>query len=154
MGTRDKNDLVTALVISSFAVFVIYEASSLPYYSEYGPGPGLLPLWLGMGILVLALSLVFANLLGFARIEEGVPQPWTAIGRALGGWVGLMVAIALLPWVGFGLSFAFLTTLLILVLEGRSPLTALGTALSLALGFYLIFALALGVPLPSGPWGF
>ena len=154
MGTRDKNDLVSALVISSFAVFVIYEASSLPYYSEYGPGPGFLPLWLGMGILVLALSLVFANLLGFARIEEGVSQPWTAIGRALGGWVGLMVAIALLPWVGFGLSFAFLTTLLILVLEGRSPLTALGTALSLSLGFYLIFALALGVPLPSGPWGF
>lgn len=154
MGTRDKNDLVTALVIGSFAVFVIYEASSLPYYSEYGPGPGFLPLWLGMGILVLALSLVFANLLGFARIEEGVPQPRTAIGRALGGWVGLMVAIALLPWVGFGLSFAFLTTLLILVLEGRSPLTALGTAVSLSLGFYLIFALALGVPLPSGPWGF
>lgn len=154
MKTRDKNDLVTALVISSFAVFVIYEASSLPYYSEYGPGPGFLPLWLGMGIFVLALSLVFANLLGFARIEEGVPQPWTAIGRALGGWVGLMVAIALLPWVGFGLSFAFLTTLLILVLEGRSPLTALGTAVSLSLGFYLIFALALGVPLPSGPWGF
>lgn len=154
MGTRDKNDLVTALVISSFAVFVIYEASSLPYYSEYGPGPGFLPLWLGMGILVLALSLVFANLLGFARIEKGVPQPWTAVGRALGGWFGLMVAIALLPWVGFGLSFAFLTTLLILVLEGRSPLTALGTAVSLSLGFYLIFALALGVPLPSGPWGF
>lgn len=154
MGTRDKNDLVTALVISSFAVFLIYEASSLPYYSEYGPGPGFLPLWLGMGILVLALSLVFANLLGFARIEKGVAQPWTAVGRALGGWFGLMVAIALLPWVGFGLSFAFLTTLLILVLEGRSPLTALGTAVSLSLGFYLIFALALGVPLPSGPWGF
>lgn len=154
MAIRDKSDLICGVCIGAFGIYVVVEASSLPYYSEYGPGPGFLPLWLGLGICVLAFSLAFANLLGFARIEEGVPQPWTAIGRVLGGWFGLMVAIALLPWVGFGLSFAFLTTLLILVLEGRSPLTALGTAVSLSLAFYLIFALALGVPLPSGPWGF
>jgi len=66
----------------------------------------------------------------------------------------LIVAIALLPWLGFGLSFALLTTFLILVLEGRPPLTAVSAAVALSLGFHLVFALALGVPLPSGPWGF
>jgi len=154
MRIRDKKDLVSAFAIGAFGLFVIYEASGLPYLSEFGPGPGFLPLWLGIGLFVFALLLVLVNLLGSASMAEKEPQSWTVIGRALGVWFGLIVAIALLPWLGFGLSFALLTTFLILVLEGRPPLTAVSAAVALSLGFHLVFALALGVPLPSGPWGF
>ena len=64
-----------------------------------------------------------------------------------------MLGIALLPWLGFYISFAMLTAFLVLAMERRSVKVAIAIGLGIALGFYLILSLALGVPLPSGPWG-
>jgi hypothetical protein len=65
-----------------------------------------------------------------------------------------MLAILLLPWIGLRLSLALLTLFLVLALERRSPWTAIGVALGLAVGFHLIFVSGLGLSLPVGPWGF
>lgn len=154
MGIRVKIDLVTAFVISSFGLFVIYEASSLPYVSEFGPGPGFLPLWLGILTLVLTLLLVLNSFFSSPREKDVESRSWVGAGRALSAWLGLMGSIALLPKLGFSLSLALLTFFLIFVLDRRSPWIALNVAVALALGFHLIFSFALGVSLPSGPWGF
>ena len=74
--------------------------------------------------------------------------------RALSAWLVFVLAIALMSLIGFGLSFGLLTAFLILVLDRRSPWLAIGVALGLALTFHLVFAVALGVSLPAGPWGF
>jgi hypothetical protein len=74
--------------------------------------------------------------------------------RALGAWSAFVVALIFLPLLGFGLSLGLLTAFLILVLDRRSPWTALAVALGLSFGFHLIFVVALGVSLPVGPFGF
>lgn len=146
-----RADIIAGFLLIGLGIFIILEAAKLDYTSEYGPGPGFLPLWLGIGFLALASPLVVISI---ARRTEENKVPWRGIQRAMASWAGLVVAIVLLKRVGFVLSFTLLSAFLVLVVDRRSLFTALTVAICSALGFYLIFAVALGVPLPKGPWGF
>lgn len=154
MELGSKADLVSGISVAAFGLYVTVASSRLTYTSENGPGPGFLPLWLGIGLLILALYLVASNLIRPTAEPSSKAQSWTAVGRVFSGWVALMVAILLLPWIGFSLSLALLTAFLIVVLDRRSPWTALAVAFGLALGFHLIFVFALRLSLPFNPWGF
>jgi hypothetical protein len=65
-----------------------------------------------------------------------------------------MAAIAFLGRIGFVLSFIILTLFLVVVLDRRPILLALGVAVGLTVGFYVIFVIALDVSLPRAIWGF
>ncbi len=149
-----KGDIVSALFLIGLGIFIIQQALQLDYINEYGPGPGFLPIWIGIGFLALSSWLMITSLL-LRRTKQGVEDgTWGQTGRALGVWVGLAVATALLHRLGFSLSFALLTFFLVLGLDRRPLLTAASVAVGGALGFYLVFSLALGLRLPVGPWGF
>jgi putative tricarboxylic transport membrane protein len=153
MGLRDKSDLISGVCLAVFGVYIAVASSRLAYVSEHGPGPGFVPLWLGIGLTVLALSLVAIDLARPAIEQIRQSGNWP-VARALGGWIAVMGGIILLPRLGFSLSLALLTIFLVVVLDRRSFWIALGVAFGLALSFYVVFVLALGLPLPSGPWGF
>ena len=53
-----------------------------------------------------------------------------------------------------GLSFVLLTVFLIVALDRRPALLALGVGICLAVAFHLVFVMALDVSLPAAPWGF
>ena len=154
MVISGKKELCSGICLGVFGIYVAIEAFKLPYVSEFGPGPGFFPLWIGIGLTLLSLLLIVANLFASTAPENSERQSGTAVGRALVGWSGLMLAIGLLHWLGFGLSLALLAVFLILALERRSPWVAISVAFGLALGFHAIFVLALGLSLPAGPWGF
>lgn len=151
MRVHSKNDFVAGLCVGGFGIFVLYEASDLPYLSEYGPGPGLLPLWLGIGFVALGAFLAVNALINSGSAER---VAWREVARPAAAWIGFVIAIGLLSRLGFTLSFVLLSLFLVLVMERRSILAAVNVAVSLALVFYLIFVFSLGVPLPLGPWGF
>jgi putative tricarboxylic transport membrane protein len=147
-------EFIAGLVLASFGGFVIYAARDLPYSSEFGPGPGFFPLWIGIGILACSLFIIFTYF-AHAKGADGNGQAITiGMRRALGAWSAFAITLAILPRAGFVLSLALLTAFLILVLERRSAWVALGVALCLAFGFHVIFTLGLGLSLPAGPWGF
>ena len=155
MNIRDKSELLAGILLTSFGTLVIYEARDLPYVSEFGPGPGFFPLWIGIGIVLCSLSMLCIYFWrGAASAEETTKTSAPGMSRALSAWLMFVVAIALVSLIGFALSLALLTVFLILVLDGRSFRIAIGVALGLAVSFHLLFTVALGVSLPAGPWGF
>jgi putative tricarboxylic transport membrane protein len=150
----NKGNSIVGACLAAFGIYVISVASKLPYVSEVGPGPGFFPLWLGIGLIIFSSCLVLSSSSAFTNESRGDTSSWRASGRALSGWFGLMVAIALFGWIGFTVSFVVLTVFLIVALDRRPFLLSVGIGIGLAMAFHLLFVIALDVPLPAGPWGF
>ena len=151
---RDKGNFISAACLAAFGIYVISVAARLDYVSEVGPGPGFFPLWLGIGLVLFASGLMFASLLISRSKAKGESQSWKGAGRALAAWSALMVAIALLGSMGFAVSFIVLTMFLVVALDRRPALLAVGVGIGLAVSFHLIFVVALDVSLPKAFWGF
>jgi putative tricarboxylic transport membrane protein len=152
--TRDKGNLIAAAALAAFGIYVISRAIKLPYVADVGPGPGFFPLWLGIGLVVFAAVLMYGSCRSSAHETASESQSWKLIARSLGGWLAVMVAIALLGKIGFGLSFIILTIFLVVALERRPVWLAVGVAVGLAVVFHAIFVVALDVSLPKAVWGF
>jgi putative tricarboxylic transport membrane protein len=150
--TRDKGDLIAGAVLAAFGAYVIWVAAKLPYVSDVGPGHGFFPLWLGIGLVVFAAGLMFESFT--SSVNKAKSSSWNSMVRPLAGWLAVMVAIALLGRIGFALSFVILTVFLVVALDRRPALLAVGVALGLALTFHLVFVVALDVSLPKAVWGF
>ena len=148
-----SGDIVSGGVLAGLGVFIIVEARGWEYLGPDGPGPGFFPLWYGMCMVALSVLLVATSLAQRAR-ERGAEVNWREIGRALAAWAGLAACVGLLKVLGFLLAFGLFTFFLVAMMYRRPLPLALVVAFGTAIGFYLVFPLALNVALPVGWLGF
>jgi putative tricarboxylic transport membrane protein len=154
-GTRfSRGEVVSGAVLASLGVYIIIQAWHWEYLGADGPGPGFFPLWYGVAMVVLSLVLIGINLLRRVAGVHAAPVDWRRIRHALFTWAAFAVSIALLKPLGFLASFALLTFFVVAGIYRRPVRSALTIAFSAALGFYLLFPLALNVSLPVGVLGF
>ncbi|MBX9810232.1 MAG: tripartite tricarboxylate transporter TctB family protein [Burkholderiales bacterium] len=149
-----RGDVISGVVLAALGLYIIAEARRWEYLGADGPGPGFFPLWYGVIMVVLALLLIGGNLLRRGAGKTARPVDWQGTGRALLMWSAFAVSIALLKVLGFFLSFSLLTLFVVAVMYRRPLRQALVIAAGGALGFYLLFPLALNVSLPVGVLGF
>ena len=151
--TRGSGDLWSGLALAALGLYIIVEASRWEYLGQEGPGPGFFPLWYGIAMAALSISLVISSV--WAKPGEGGERmDLTKAGRALAAWLALAAAVAALKLLGFVIAFAALTFFVVAVMYRRPLRVALTVAVASAAGFYLVFRLALDLPLPVGVLGF
>jgi putative tricarboxylic transport membrane protein len=151
-------DVISGAALAALGVYIMMQARVWDYYTPDGPGPGFFPLWYGVTMVGLSLSLIVSSVWK-ARSANGRPGAagaidWQAAGRALATWAAFAVSVALMGVLGFVLSFVLLTFFIVIVVFRRPMLTAAVTAVVAALVFHLIFPVILNVPLPTGFLGF
>ena len=78
----------------------------------------------------------------YTRARLPVELAWSRSGSALD--------TALMLPLGFFASIGLLTCFVVAWVMGKSPFTALLTAIGIAAGFWLVFPFALGINLPTG----
>jgi putative tricarboxylic transport membrane protein len=148
-----NGDVVSGAILTALGTYIVIQASIWPYYEVNGPGPGFFPLWYGILMITLSLGLIVST----ARKpkSEGGENIFT-IGtrRALLVWLGLVVCLVAMVWLGFNIAFALFTVFIVTYVLGRPLLTGLITGILSAASFYILFAWVLGVQLPTSPWGF
>jgi putative tricarboxylic transport membrane protein len=148
-----NGDVASGAVLAALGVYVILEARQWEYLGPDGPGPGFFPVWYGIGLVALSLALIAMSLrraaAPAARADDGSRK-----GRAVAAWLGLVACVALLKPLGFLVSFALFSAFLVRFLYGQSLAKSVAVATGGALGFYLVFDVALNVSLPSGVLGF
>lgn len=150
----NRGDVVSGSVLAALGVFIIIESRHWEYLGADGPGPGFFPLWYGIAMVALSLLLVGGSVLRPATGESAKGINWKEVGHALATWGVFAGCIALLKVLGFLLSFGLFTLFVVAVMYRRPLPTALAVAVGSALGFYLLFPLALNVALPVGILGF
>src|SRR5688572_8197259 len=128
---KDKGNLIAGAVLAGFGLYVISVATTLPYVSDVGPGPGFFPIWLGIGMVLFAAVLLFSSFRTSVSGADAEAKSWPLLLRPFAGWVAVMVAIALLGKIGFAVTFIILTTFLIVALERRPILLAVGVGVGL-----------------------
>lgn len=146
-------DFYSGLALAALASYIIIQARQWEYVGPDGPGPGFFPLWYGIAMAALSGLLVVTSALRRQNAESGGIE-WRRVGRALAAWVALAVSVAAFKLLGFVVSFAALTFFLVAVMYRRPLALAAAVAAASAAGFYVLFPLALGVPLPLGVLGF
>jgi putative tricarboxylic transport membrane protein len=150
---RNTGDLVSGAVLAGLGLFIIIEARRWDYVAPDGPGPGFFPMWYGIAMLALSLGLV-ATALKRRGGGKGEPVNWREVGRALFAWAALTACLASIKIVGFMLSVGLLTLFIVRVMYRRPLAHGIAAGILTALGFYLVFPLALNVGLPIGVFGF
>ncbi|HET7763910.1 MAG TPA: tripartite tricarboxylate transporter TctB family protein [Burkholderiales bacterium] len=152
-GTRRSGDLWSGVALALLGLFIVVQAWQWDYLGAEGPGAGFFPLWYGLAMLALSLLLVVSSLR--RRAPAAIPGiDWRRVGRALSAWLALAAAVALFKVLGFVAGLALLTYFIVAVMYRKPAATAAITAAAVGAGFYLVFDLALGLPLPSGLLGF
>ena len=149
MGITDrKGDLIISAALCAIGIFVVTKARAMPYGEATVPGPGFLPMILGVlliGISVILGIKAFLSKKNTARVQLG--------HRSM---VSILVALVLLA--GLLERAGFLPVMTLFVFLSLKTLSSLKVwkcflwGLAAAFAGYGFFGLLLGIPLPSGTW--
>ncbi|MCI2257241.1 tripartite tricarboxylate transporter TctB family protein [Domibacillus sp. DTU_2020_1001157_1_SI_ALB_TIR_016] len=135
-----------------FSLFMVRESLKYPYYGEYGPGPGLFPLWLSglMGLFSILFILDSLRKNNKIMFSEVLPK-----GAALVGVLKVVLSIFLFilisPFLGYIVSS--IIVMLILLMPDFKWKISLSTAASVTIVLYVVFNLILDIPLPTNMLG-
>lgn len=146
---RQRGELVAGGVCLLFGMLWIGSALDLPYMGEYAPASGFLPLWLGIGLVVLSGVHLVSCLRGQAP-EGSAGHRRKVLAVAL----GLVVCVAVIERLGFVVAVGAYLLFLLRTVEEESWATSLGVSVGAIAALFGLFRVWLQVPLPKGPWGF
>ena len=146
-------DIFAGAATAALGVYIILTASNWEIMGPDGPGPGFFPVGYGAGLVILSLILVFQR--AFAA-GPGQDKAFDREGlrRAAATWATFAGAAALMPTLGFFVSIGLMAIVLGIAVFEKTLKTSLMNGVLIALGFYLVFGLALDVSVPAGRFGF
>jgi hypothetical protein len=140
-------DFIGGVVVLLLGVGIMFFSTQLQYMSEYGPGPGFLPLWLGVGITACALGVLYQQLRRGGRTGAFF-QPRTRIGMKM--LIIIVGAFLLLPYLGFSVALTVFSFVSMRLIGKHGALLCVITAVATGIGVHYIFAEWLSIPLPTG----
>ena len=136
-------------VLITGLVFLFY-SRSYPYVSEYGPGPGMFPIWLSGLLILLSGFYIFASLKGNDSSDKMPGRK--GMLNVLFLILCMAMFVFLLPVLGFNICAS--ATLFALLSRAYRWFINLAISIGSSVSLYVIFSIALGVRLPVNALGF
>lgn len=146
-----RGERILAALFGLFGLFFAVKARDLTYMTEFAPGAGFLPFWLGVLLVALVAGFLLTTRAAGPAGDGATPLDRRKVAAVS---MGLVACIAVIGWLGFAASIAAYLLYLLRAVERRGWGLSAGVALGTTLGLYLVFQAWLKVPLPRGPWGF
>jgi hypothetical protein len=140
-------DLIGGVIVLILGLAAIYFSSQLEYYSEFGPGPGFLPLWLGISIAGFAIVVIF-NILRKHEKVGAFFKTRTREGFKL--LIFVITTFLLLPLLGFPIGFGLFAGITMRVMGKHGWIVCGLTAVGITIGIHFVFGQWLHIPLPPG----
>lgn len=140
-------DLIGGVVVLILGLAVVFFSLQLTYYSEYGPGPGFLPLWLGVVLIGCAIFVIINVLKKHDKIGAFL-KPRTKLGLHV--LIIIFITFLLLPFLGFSIGLALFVGITMRIMGKHRWVSCSLTAVVTAICIHLIFISWLTIPLPQG----
>lgn len=132
-------------------IVTMTNAWSIGLIGSMGPDSGLFPMI--CGVIITGCG---AMLLAFPKRNHVIRPDWpkrVALLRIIGVVGGLMTMAILLPYLGFAISAALTTFVLLQTVERSKPIESIVVTV-VSVGFVIyVFDHLMGMTLPRGPWG-
>ena len=143
-------DLIGGMVVLLLGFAVLLFSWRLAYMSEFGPGPGFLPRWIGLGIMGCAI-VVMINVLK----KQDKTGAFFKLRTRLAVRILIQIAIAFLlfPLLGFSVVLGLFVGTSMRIMGKHSWIACGLTAVVTAIAIHYIFAHWLSIPLPTGMVG-
>ncbi|MHB8771325.1 MAG: tripartite tricarboxylate transporter TctB family protein [Syntrophales bacterium] len=144
-----RAEFIGAWAVTLLGLFIIVFSIPLEYYTELGPGPGFLPLLLGIGIL---LGGVFEIVKTFMKRKSAEPRSFLLPRSKLGFQMLALIVVAflLLPVLGISVGLSLCTAAAMRVIGKHKLMTCILTAAGSALFIHFVFGEWLDIPLNKG----
>lgn len=134
-----------------FGALFFWLASSMKYYGEYGPGPGLLPMWVtGLMVILSCINLVSSYKRNNTRFADLLPRG-TGLINLLACIGSFALYIIIVPYAGFIISSV--TMLFILFSRGYKWQWSVGLSVFVTGVIFFVFSTVLSIPLPVNQFG-
>ena len=149
-----RANIVSCILVLLLAIYIMVQAVSLEYMIESAPGPGFLPMWTAIFMILIAGILLYSNTFGnkgqSTQTSVFNKKSMTIILTVIGGSIGCMLITYVLGMLAaIGLMIGFLSR----ALGYKYWRTNISLALLTPVAFWIIFQLGLQVELPSGLLG-
>lgn len=175
--TLREVDVLSGALLAALGLFVAFQGLGLGFYDADVPGPGFFPTVLAVLLTIAGLTLVVTRLRAHTEKpatvyaatdnateaaaeavtespdEEAATRAERPYVRPLALWAVIFVASLLVGLVGFPIAMLGLTAVVLFGIERRRGIGAVVTTLAIPLLAWLLFAVLLQVPLPTGPFG-
>ena len=141
-------NLLGGIGVLALGSVVTFFAARLAYKAEYGPGPGFMPLCIGVALIAFGIVTIGKTLRRYGHEEGRFFQPKTKqVAFVL---VTLMITFLLVPVVGLSLGLALFTGFTMRAAGRHGWILCVLMAVITAAAVRLIFGHMLGIPLPKG----
>jgi putative tricarboxylic transport membrane protein len=148
-----RAEKVTSLLLILFALFIGFESRKYPVGAIDNPGPGFLPLLLGVAMAVMAVALavtVWTN--GDDRVRRPFWPEREGLSKVSLTFAVILLFTALLEVTGYMVNIFFLFLVLLGPIGRQKWTLSISIATGATLACYLLFDKWLMIPLPRGIW--
>ncbi|HYL79258.1 MAG TPA: tripartite tricarboxylate transporter TctB family protein [Candidatus Acidoferrum sp.] len=139
--------VIGGVAVLLLGIATVFFSRQLPYHSNYGPGPGFLPLWIGV-VLVLCSLVVTVQELRVPNKGETFFQPRTRM--AVKVLVVIALTFLLFPLLGFSVGFGLFICATMRLMGSHRWVTCGMAAIVTAVSIHFLFGHWLDIPLPTG----
>jgi putative tricarboxylic transport membrane protein len=149
-------DRVFGLISLGLSVWLIIEAGRYDYLTEFTPGPGFAPLWVGIILGLFSLFLIYQSLSRKGSKEDDIPILPGRSSLVRVGYIVLILAVftALMMSLGFLLAAWGFVFFLLYFLEDYSILKSVSYSMLFSALSFFVFRYWMEVDLPKGWLGF
>ncbi len=153
IGSRQRGHKMIAISLFGFSLFYFLGSFRLKMGSLKNPGPGLIPMAIGVLMVVFTAIYLFRVFQGNPSESEKRRMP-AAGGKNYRAIAGILICTAVYPFLlepmKFILSTLIASFIMLVLLKPGKIAFAFLLSLGMAVGAFLVFSRLFGVGLPSG----
>lgn len=147
---KDVGGLILSCLFIVISLVALWDTTHMMDSDSY-----VFPRAIAIAMIVLNLLLIGRNLLHFTGEKEKIPKTDSSTGRRIALIAGMLASCVMMPILGFMISgvITFIFLMLVSMYDEWTWKTKVIyplVALSLVIGFYMLFSKVLLVPLPVG----